>query len=96
MLILSFINTRFFTNSWGLITNSSNYIPKDSNVFIFIPTKIDSGSGEYWRYGKDYKNYYYFSEKEENIYYMIAKKSDCQDLNSLDYLTWCKAIKKKQ
>ncbi|MDY6484698.1 hypothetical protein [Acinetobacter faecalis] len=49
------------------MTDSSNYIPEYSNIFTLKITQVDEGSGGYWRYAQDHKNYYYFSEKDVNI-----------------------------
>ena len=67
-LLIIITNTRIFNNLWMLLTDASNYIPDPSSVFTFQPTRIDNGSGGYWRYGEDNNNYYYFSVKEENVY----------------------------
>ncbi|KYQ84065.1 hypothetical protein AWW72_10855 [Acinetobacter sp. NRRL B-65365] len=85
--------TYTFSNLWLLATDQTNYIPKESNIFFFHPTKIDEGSGGYWRYGEDLKNYYYFSEIEENTYFILDKKSQCRNLDKTDYLTWCRPLK---
>lgn len=81
--------TYSISNLWMLITDNSNYIPKESNIFQFTPIQIDEGSGGYWRYGKDSLNYYYFSETEDNIYYQIAIKNNCVNFNPTNFQTWC-------
>lgn len=84
------INTRVFLNSWSLLNDPANYIPSNSSIFTFEPTKIDSGSGGYWRYGEDYKNYYYFSVDEKKTYFYTPKDMDCLGFDKFNYLTWCK------
>ena len=85
--------TYTFSNLWLLTTDQTNYIPKESNILFFHPTKVDDGSGGYWRYGEDLKNYYYFSEIEENAYYVLNKKIECSNIDKVEYLTWCKPFK---
>ncbi len=76
-----------------LMTDSSHYIPEDSNIFLLKVIQIDEGSSGYWRYVQDHKNYYAFSEKEVNTYYQIALNHQCENFNKLDVETWCEAKK---
>ena len=88
VLVLS-VFTHFFSNCWLLLTDSQNDLPKQSNLFTFQPTQIDSGSGAYWRYAEDHKNYYYFSEQQAQTYYVMPKQKTCKSFNSVDFSTWC-------
>ncbi|MBN6077512.1 hypothetical protein HYE59_08215 [Aggregatibacter actinomycetemcomitans] len=92
IIFLSFTNV--ISNTWRLLTDQDNYIPKESNILFFKPIKIDSGSGGYWEYGEDYNNYYYYSLYEENVYFYIKKNNDCDNFNKIDFKTWCNAIKR--
>ena len=92
IFILLFFS-QFFSNVWMLMTDSLNYIPEDSNIFLLEVMQIDEGSGGYWRYAQDRKNYYYFSEKEVNTYYQIALNHHCKNFNKLDVQTWCEVKK---
>ncbi len=82
-----------FSNIWQLATDQTNYIPEESNIFSFHPTKIDEGSGGYWLYGEDSKYYYYFSETEENTYYTFDKSILCPNIDKIDFRTWCETIR---
>lgn len=90
MVVISIIiNTRLVVNLWTLLTDSSNYIPDHSSLFSFKPTKVDEGSGGYWRYGEDYHSYYYFLEKDKDIYIYSSKDKACKNIDKLNHLTWC-------
>ena len=92
-IAMMFIFTYVFSNLWMMITDHTNYIPKESNVFFFQPTQIDDGSGGYWRYGEDLKYFYYFSEEEQNVYYSYSKENNCENFNKIDISTWCQVMK---
>ena len=47
IFLLISIFTYSTSNLWMLITDNSNYIPKESNIFQFNPIQIDEGSGGY-------------------------------------------------
>lgn len=89
VFLVLLIFTNFFSNSWMLITDQSNYLPIESNIFIFKPTCIDEGSGGYWRYAQDAKNYYYFSDKEAKTYFQVTLRNNCEKFDKLDVRTWC-------
>lgn len=92
VLVLS-VFTHFFSNCWLLLTDSQNDLPKQSNLFTFHPTQIDSGSGAYWHYAEDHKNYYYFSEQQAQTYYVMPKQQTCTSFNPVDFSTWCQPQK---
>ena len=92
VLLLCVVSSRVFSNVWLLLTDSANFIPDNSNIFTFEPTQIDSGSGGYWRYGEDHRNYYYFSEQVRDTYFYTPKEKPCAGLDCFDYLTWCGAV----
>ena len=95
ILFAAILSTNLVTNIWMLLTDSTNFIPVESNIIFFTPTQIDDGSGGYWRYGKDLKNYYHFSLAENNVYYLIDKKNNCPQFSELRFETWCEEKKKK-
>ncbi|EPF83592.1 hypothetical protein GCM10025882_26570 [Acinetobacter gyllenbergii] len=82
-----------FSNVWRLATDQTNDIPEESNIFSFHPTKINEGSSSYWLYGEDSKYYYYFSETEENTYYIFDKSILCPNIEKIDFRTWCETIR---
>ena len=87
------IFTYLFSNIWMIVTDQTNYVPKESNIFFFHPTKIDEGSGGYWRYGEDLNNFFFFLEKEENVYFSHSKNSNCKDFKKIEISTWCNPTK---
>lgn len=95
ILFFLLLNTNLVTNMWMLLTDSSNYIPEESNIVFFTPTQIDSGSGGYWLYGKDLNNYYHFSLVESNVYYLIGKKNKCPQFSEANFETWCEKNKRQ-
>lgn len=87
ILLVFSLATNIISNSWMLLTDNANYIPEESNLLFFNPTQIDDGSGGYWRYGEDLKNYYYFSTEKEKTYFLIEKNNDCVKFSKLDIRT---------
>lgn len=80
-------------NCYSLAANRGYFIPTESNIWIFKSIKDNEGSGEYWLFGEDLKNYYKYSENQEfGHYHWISKEntSKCMSFNSLDPKTWCK------
>jgi len=82
-------------NYWGnsllLIMDPVYIIPKESSKFNFNPTVMNPGSGDWWIYGEDNKNYYYFNGDKKTPYIFIAKKKSkqCNGFNAHDNNTWC-------
>jgi hypothetical protein len=80
--------------AWNAITHLDargipyHFIPNESFLFSFNPTVTDSGSGEYWVYGEDSRNYYYFILDN---YLLMPKKNKCNNADPADYRTWCEA-----
>lgn len=95
ILFFLLLNTNLVTNMWMLLTDSSNYIPEESNIVFFTPTQIDDGSGGYWLYGKDLKNYYHFSTVESDTYYFISNKNNCPQFSETHFETWCEKNKRR-
>lgn len=87
------IFSHIFSNILLLATDHTNYIPEESNVFSFHPTEIDEGFGSHWLYGEDSKFYYYFSETEENTYYIFDKSIFCPNIDKIDFRTWCETLR---
>lgn len=92
-IILFSIFSHVLSNSWILLTDSSNFIPENSNIFTFSPTVIDEGSGGYWRYGEDHKNYYYFDLEHAHVSYAMPKTQACPHFKADDFSTWCQVTK---
>jgi len=78
-------------NTWLLITEPTNVIPRESSVWRFTPTVMNTGSGDWWIYGKDAENYYYFTGFDDQPYIAISKidATGCAGFNSEDFRTWC-------
>lgn len=95
IFFVAILSANLITNMWMLLTDDSNYIPAESNIIFFTLTQIDNGSGGYWRYGKDLKNYYHFSLIQSNFYYLISKKNNCPQFSELSFETWCEEYSKK-
>ncbi|MBN6074015.1 hypothetical protein HYE60_02280 [Aggregatibacter actinomycetemcomitans] len=94
MIIIFLSFTSVVSNTWGLLVDQNNYIPRESNILFFKPIKIDSGSGGYWRYGEDHHNYYHYSLHEENVYYYVNKDNNCSNFDKTDFKTWCNPTKR--
>ena len=86
------IFTEFFSNIWLELTGRGYFIPTESNIFIFKPTKWNDGSGEWWLYGEDNKYYYGMNIDEDTKflpkYYKILKTDTDINFNKYNYKTW--------
>lgn len=85
--------TNLFSNAFMMLMDRDNFIPAQSSIFSFDPYEINQGSSNYWIYGQDRKNYYYFSYESPSPYLFISKSNDCPMFNRQDYTTWCTAQK---
>jgi hypothetical protein len=80
-------------NLLGVIDDRGYIIPKESSWFTFRILKMNEGSGEWWIYGEDERNYYFQGDHEYKIGYVVfpkTKVNQCRDFNKLEYATWCK------
>lgn len=85
------LNSSFGTNIWFLLTEPAYVIPSESSLFTFKVTTMNPGSGDWWVYGEDGKNYYYFTGNDNSPYILISKKKSntCEGFDANDYKTWC-------
>jgi hypothetical protein len=76
-------------NVWGLITEKSYFIPKESSLFTFNPTQMNDGSGDWWLYVEDRENYYALNiENESPKYFKLEKGSEPKTFDKFNYRTW--------
>lgn len=81
----------FFVNVWFLVIDTNYFIPKESNIFQFQAILMNKGSGDWWLYGEDRKNYYGLNIKNTNPkYFMIVKDKIIKSPNfdKTNYNTW--------
>lgn len=89
------LNT-FLLNIFGMIIDRGYFIPKESSAFSFRCLMMNGGSGEWWVYGEDKRNYYFNGDHEYKTGYVVFPKSEislCKGFNAQDYSTWCSAYK---
>lgn len=82
------------SNFWMLLIEPNYIIPKESNIFQFEVNQMNEGSGDWWIYGQDNKNYYYFLGSDF-LPYITFSKGDTQTCSGFDKLninTWCDKI----
>lgn len=94
-VLIAFLSTGIFTelfsNSWFVITGRGYFIPAESNILSFRPTKWNEGSGEWWLYGEDTKYYYGLNTDEGAAkYYKIPKTDTGENFSKYDYTSWKK------
>lgn len=80
------------TNAWFVMTEPAYVIPRESSLWRFSATEMNEGSGDWWIYGKDDRNYYHFTGIEE-VPYIALNKVDaaaCAGFDSTDISTWCR------
>ena len=66
-------------------------IPDQSSIFTFKPTAwFDKGSGEWWTYGEDNENYYYWEEDQHGQFVQISKREagGIPNFSPTDHATW--------
>ena len=89
VLLMAFSNA--LLNCWMLLIEPNYIIPKESNIFQFDVNQMNEGSGDWWIYGQDNKNYYFFYGLE-SLPYITFSKNDvraCSDFDKLNINTWC-------
>lgn len=91
LMLFILINTSLVLNLWHLLIEPAYIIPAESSVFMFKPTVMNSGSGDWWIYGKDKNNYYYFTGSDRSPYDIISKDNikECPSFDPKDHGTWC-------
>ncbi len=89
-MVLTAVFTPLWSNMYLLFTEKEYEIPQESSVFTFEATKMNEGSGGWWIYGEDSKNYYALTNDTVNRIISINKKQAVKinDFNKLDYKTW--------
>ncbi|MDE1460916.1 hypothetical protein [Spartinivicinus poritis] len=83
------LQPKLIVNTWFLLTEPVNVIPKESSILDFNPTVFNPGSGDWWVYGEDSERYYYFTYEQNKPYIYTLKSRKCNGLIPTDYTTWC-------
>lgn len=81
----------FFGNTWLLLTGNGYEIPAESSIFTFDATVMNSGSGDWWLYGEDGKNYYQYTGQGSVRYiaYPKVRAINCRGFDPHNSATWC-------
>lgn len=95
LFVSGFVYLTFITNFTEnflkqIITTSEYKVPSESNLFDFKETQGNFGSGEWWVYGQDKVNYFYYDDQVYKI--SILSTSECQGFESKNYKTWCGSV----
>ena len=90
VLIFFAVFSRFCTNRLYLLTEGGYFIPEESSVFRFEPTKWNEGSGEWWLYGEDDKYYYGLNVEPDYSprYFILEKGKEPEKFDRFNYQTW--------
>ena len=91
LFLLIGFSTQLFSNLWGFLTGNGYFIPNQSSIFAFQATEMNKGSGDYWLYGEDKKNYYTTLEKDYIEPYALISKVNAKLIPNFDktnYETW--------
>lgn len=85
-------NMPIVSNAWSAATEPAYVIPAESSMWRFTPTQMNKGSGDWWVYGQDDRNYYYFTGQGEPPYLVMpkAEATACAGFESTDHRTWCR------
>lgn len=77
-------------NLWFLLTEPVYILPAESSIFTFRPTVLNPGSGDWWIYGEDNRNYYFFTGEKEQPYGYIPRKEadDLAGFDPQDFSSW--------
>ncbi len=76
-------------NIWHLNTEKSYFIPKESSLLTFKPTRMNDGSGDWWLYGEDKTNYYALNIENKNPqYFKLEKGNETKNFEKFNYHTW--------
>lgn len=84
--------TPIASNTWFALTEPAYVIPAESSMLRFTPTQMNEGSGDWWVYGQDDRNYYYFTGSGQPPYVVFPKAqvADCAGFQRDDHRTWCR------
>ncbi|OBB48327.1 hypothetical protein [Mycobacterium sp. 852002-51961_SCH5331710] len=84
--------TPIASNAWFAVTEPAYVIPAESSPWRFTPIQMNDGSGDWWVYGQDDRNYYYFTGSGEPPYVVFpkAQATDCRGFRRDDHRTWCR------
>lgn len=92
ILVVFVCTTEIVCNLWSLATRRGFFIPKESSVLTFEVLQMNTGSGEWWIYSEDRRNYYFAGESEKTVRYALFPKDkvdDCLNFAPTNYSTWC-------
>lgn len=95
LLVLGVVGVCVFTeagvNGWCLLTARGWVLPREASVFTFRVTKWNEGSGEWWLYGEDARNFYQFVGDGAVSYVRFPKDKvgRCEGFVATDGETWC-------
>ncbi len=86
------LRTEAVVNSWLLLTGNGYEIPTESSLLSFKPTVMNAGSGDWWIYGEDGRNYYFTGTGETGAYIVLPKgrAMSCPDFDPTEYGSWCR------
>ena len=89
VLLIAFSNA--LLNCWMLLIEPNYIIPKESNIFQFDVNQMNEGSGDWWIYGQDNKNYYYYIGHDSLPYITFSNGAAqiCSGFDKLNVNTWC-------
>ena len=92
VLLMAFSNA--LLNCWMLLIEPNYIIPKESNIFQFDVNQMNEGSGDWWIYGQDNKNYYYYIGHDSLPYIAFSNGAAqiCSGFDKLNVNTWCGKI----
>ncbi|WP_458450426.1 hypothetical protein, partial [Fibrobacter sp.] len=92
VLLMAFSNA--LLNCWMLLIEPNYIIPKESNIFQFDVNQMNEGSGDWWIYGQDNKNYYYYIGHDSLPYITFSNGAAqiCSGFDKLNVNTWCGKI----
>ena len=92
VLLMAFSNA--LLNCWMLLIEPNYIIPKESNIFQFDVNQMNEGSGDWWIYGQDNKNYYYYIGHDSMPYITFSNGAAqiCSGFDKLNVNTWCGKI----
>ena len=78
-------------NLWFLAIDPAYVIPKESSIFVFKPTVMNPGSGDWWIYGEDKNNFYHFTGESPFPYVSCSRKlaAQCTGFQPTNHETWC-------
>ncbi|MBI3215422.1 MAG: hypothetical protein HYZ38_16465 [Mycobacterium sp.] len=82
--------TNIVSNTWLLLVEPANHIPRESSVWEFEPTVVNDGSANYWIYGQDHANFYYFTDAQGGHVTMSrSAAARCPGFVPDNHDTWC-------